>query len=591
MTDALRHRGPDGQGTWNNPGESLFFGHRRLAVIDLSPAAAQPMHLGNRYTIVYNGEIYNYMELKAQLQQEGASFSTGSDTEVILQGFHYWGASLVHQLDGMFAFAIWDEQEKTLFLARDRFGEKPLFYHFDGEGRFHFASEMKAFWAAGVSRLPDPAAVTFFLATGKSNPALSAENTFYQQLYQVPPASYCSVRKGNDALLLERTIYWDIDKQVTWKGTDADAVQQFSQLLEDSVYKRLRADVPCGSSLSGGVDSGSIAFFMSQLMQQPYSGFSAVFPGYEKDESVSIAALREQLAINSVLVHPDANELNDQLDGMLYHQEEPVGSASVFAQYLVYAAARKTGVTVLLDGQGADELLGGYESTTHWYLQELWRKDKTAAREAVKRFRNNGWRGPWGWKNYMAAWFPAAAQNALIRKEKHTITATPFLHPDLETDFPYEVLYKPLVTGLNDLLYDELTRSRLPELLRYADRNSMAFGREIRLPFLQPDLVSFTFSLPASLKVRDGYRKWILRQAMHQKLPDKIVWQVGKIGFEPPQASWMQHSLIRDRIRESRKKLVEKGWLTSKVLDAPFQPATAFDANNYDWRHLVLASL
>lgn len=590
MADSLAHRGPDGEGYWTNPAGRVHLGHRRLAIIDLSPAAAQPMHLSARYTIVYNGEVYNHPVLRQELSAKGFVFHTRSDTEVILAAFACWGPACVEKFDGMFAFALWDEEQQVLTLARDRFGQKPLYYCRDANGRLLFASEMKAFWETGFPKKPETNAMLYFLATGKATSPLSPENSFYENIYQVPAAHSLQYHLETDELLLTR--YWDIDRITQYAGTAANAVAAIGTALETSVQQSLLADVPCGSTISGGIDSASIAFSAGRHFGSGYPGFSAIFPGFEKDESAAIAGVAAHLGINSHTVVPDAEALDRDFDRFMYLQEEPVGSASVFAQHLVCRLAKETGVKVLLDGQGADELLGGYDNSIAWYLQSLWRSGHWQLfRHEKQAFRKNGWQLPFDLANRAAALFPAAAQAALERRERKRIAALPFVSGDLKAAFPAALIEKPLVITLNDLLYDELTRSRLPELLRYADRNSMAFGREFRLPFLNRELAELAFFLPAGYKLRDGFRKWALRAAMDGKLPAATVWQKSKTGFEAPQLLWMQHSALRERVQEARKKLVADGFLDRKILAQPLQPAASYQRDNADWRQLMLASL
>ncbi|WP_290798006.1 asparagine synthase (glutamine-hydrolyzing) [Flavihumibacter sp. UBA7668] len=593
MAEALAHRGPDGAGFWEDDSARVFFGHRRLSVIDLSPGAAQPMHYAGRFTILYNGEIYNYKELRTDLLHRGYTFQTESDTEVILAAYQEFGADCVKQLDGMFAFAIWDAVQSELFLARDRMGEKPLFFCWQG-GRLLFASEMKAFWAVGVPKEPDPHQLLLYLGAGVTGIPLRAEQSFYSGIFQLPPAhtalySYVSGVWGE--LILSR--YWDLTRPVPpdrchptgdhlprWMG-------EFEDLLKASVRKRLRSDVPVGSSLSGGVDSSSIAAMVKELGVGKWTGFSAVFPGFERDESALIGELASRLNIQSQTCTPTAADLLKDLDRLLFHQEMPVESASALVQYKVMQLAAEQGVTVLLDGQGADELLGGYPSYIHWFLQEKWRSGPRAAfLKERTAFTEHGWKEGWGWRNRLAAWFPQAAQEQLIKKQAASVRRIPYVNQEyVSAALRTEDLFKPFVTSLNDILYFDLTMGRLPELLRYADRNSMAFGREIRLPYLDPALMEFVFSLPAEFKMRDGYTKWILRQSMNNRLPASIAWQKKKIGYEPPQTDWMKAPGVQEFVLQSRQELVDKGILQKRYLDRPYTGTAA------DWRVLVLGRL
>jgi asparagine synthase (glutamine-hydrolysing) len=595
MTRALAHRGPDGEGFWKDETARVYFGHRRLSVIDLSPGAAQPMHYAGRFTILYNGEIYNYKELRTDLVRKGYAFQTDSDTEVILAAYQEFGTDCVKQLDGMFAFVIWDADQSELFMARDRMGEKPLFFCWQ-QDRLLFASEMKALWAVGVPKEPDPHQLLLFLGAGVTGIPLRAEQSFYSGIVQLPPAhtalySYSSGVWGE--LVLSR--YWDLIRRGGWApdrwhptgGHLPRRMGEFEDLLKTSVRKRLRSDVPVGSSLSGGVDSSSIAAIVKELGVGNWTGFSAVFPGFDRDESAAIRELTSQLNIQSQTCTPTAADLLKELDRFLFHQEMPVESASALVQYKVMQLAAEKGVTVLLDGQGADELLGGYPSYIHWFLQETWR---TGTRAAFKKertaFTQHGLTGGWGWRNRLAAWFPQAAQEQLIKKQAASVRRIPYINQEyVSAALRTEDLFKPFVTSLNDLLYFDLTMGRLPELLRYADRNSMAFSREIRLPYLDPALMEFVFSLPAEFKMRDGYTKWILRQSMTNRLPASIAWQTKKIGYEPPQADWMKALGVQEMVLQSRQELVDKGILQKRYLDRPYSGSAA------DWRVLVLGRL
>jgi asparagine synthase (glutamine-hydrolysing) len=591
MTNALLHRGPDAAGFWCNATQKIHFGHRRLSVIDTSAAADQPMHYGGRYSIIYNGEIYNYIELRSSLRNLGYHFTTASDTEVILAAFAHYGAECLQFFDGMFALAIWDEQENRLFLARDRFGEKPLFFFTDGD-RFLFASEMKSLWAVGTPRETDPDYALLFLATGRTSFPLAQERTCYSKISQLAPASYMWLNGGDEGRFSGTPVrYWDIDTRQQFTGTVNEARAALSDHLRKSVAKRLRADLPVGCSLSGGLDSTTIAAMVSVQYTNQLQSFSAVFKGFEKDESAAIDAFTAELGILGRQVSPNAEDLLQQFDQLLWHQEEPIGSASVFAQYRVFELAKAFGITVLLDGQGADEVLAGYPQYIPWFLQEQWRAGKFAAFVLARRaFRKNGQTFSWGIKNYLAALFPQAAQSHLMRRELMHIEQMRFIHPDYIAGFSGEAfLHKPLVTNLNDLLYFDTAMGKLQELLRYADRNSMAFGREVRLPFLQHELVQFIFSLPAEFKMNQGFTKWVLRSSMEKILGPAITWQPRKIAFEPPQLAWMNNGLVKERISAAQKTLVHNGILDKKILQQP----VVVTAHNHQilWRYWVLASL
>ncbi len=602
MTDAIAHRGPDGEGQWSNEKNTVHLGHRRLSIIDLSNAAAQPMLYAERYHIVHNGEIYNYLEIRSFLQNKGYSFTTQSDTEVILAAYDFWKEKCLQQFDGMFAFAIWDEKEQKFFAARDRFGEKP-FYYYEDEQHFIFASEMKALWAIGIEKNMDNKMLLNYITLGHVQNCVDKEQTFFEGIYSLPPAHYLTYTPGIEQLSRINR-YWSLDKEARIEVSPADAVEKFAELLNNSVKRRLRSDVPVGSSLSGGLDSSTIAFVIKGLQKKTngqahgagsLQTFSATFPGFVNDESSYIGLVSEHLHIRNHQTKPSAIDLVQDFEKLCFHQEEPFSSSGVFAQYKVFQLAKEQQVKVLLDGQGADEILGGYPKYIHWYLQEVLSRHKLGATQVERTaFRNNNQPFHWDIKNILAAFLPSHAAMQLEKREyKKTITH-PFIDPgflDLLKHQEWIGIHKPIVTKLNDILHFNTTEMGLEELLRFADRNSMAHGREVRLPFLNHELVEFVFSLPAQLKMHEGWTKFILRKAMDKKLPDEIVWRKDKVGFEPPQKKWMQDHALQDYIQEARRKLVGAGILTKKILDKSIDPLPAHADKNYDWRYLCAAQL
>jgi len=276
----------------------------------------------------------------------------------------------------------------------------------------------------------------------------------------------------------------------------------------------------------------------------------------------------------------------------MYYQEEPLQSSSVLTQFLVYQSAKKNNVTVLLDGQGADEILGGYKKYPQWYLQQVFNSNTSAFFKEKKLLEQNDFLDKWSWRNYAAALFPDKAALSLQKKAIGQQNHQPFLNKDFLAKYQNaDTLQKPVIKQLEDILYYNTFNVGLPELLRYADRNSMAHSREVRLPFLFHELVEFTFSLPASYKIRDGFTKWILRKSIQQYISAEIVWQRGKIGFEPPQKPWMQNNEIQQRIMSARERLVKENVLIPKILQTAIQPRSAHESNNYDWRYLCAAEM
>lgn len=593
MNACMRHRGPDGEGyyAWNDEKTWVHFAHNRLSVLDTTAASAQPFRYQDRYSLVYNGEIYNYRELRKDLEAEGYAFRTQGDTEVVAAAFAKWGEHCVDRFDGMFAFGIWDEREKTFFAARDRFGEKPFFYHYDSAGRtLHFASGIGALLKAGIPNEPNYALLYDYLTLGHTRQVHWPENTFYQRVFQLPPSHRLSFRIGKgEAPVVER--YFDLDKETVNPIGEQEALEQFADLLRTSVQKRMRADVKTGTSLSGGLDSSAITALCHALSNETYThqAFSAVFPGFEKDESAYIADMERSFGLLVHRVSPTADDCAESLSQLIRDQEEPFGSASVFAQWKVFETAKKQGVTVLLDGQGADEALGGYTKYTHWYLQEMIRVHGRAwADEQAEAYRRNGFLEEWGWKNRAAAAFPALAAMALAKRARDRQTKARQIRSEFrKAHADPDAVFKPVVEKLNDIQYHDLMTMGLEELLRYADRNSMAHSREVRLPFLSHELVQFVISLPASFRMRNGFTKWILRQAMDHVLPASIAWRTGKTGFEPPQKAWMQTPAVHELIHAGRRKLVDRKILDPSVLQTPIVPSDAHEAGNFDFRCMV----
>jgi asparagine synthase (glutamine-hydrolysing) len=591
MATALSHRGPDGNGTFINT--QIGLAHTRLSIIDLSQNAAQPMHYLDKYTIVFNGEIYNYKELKHSLQLKGYQFYNESDTEVILAAYDFYKDDCVNYFDGMFAFAIYNNVTNTVFCARDIFGEKP-FYYFLNKELFAFASEMKALWAIGIDKHTNETMMAQYLCKGSVQLANNKSSTFYDNILSLPPAHAAVYDITTQTLTIKR--YYDIDKETTSNISENEATDKINYLLTNSVSKRLRSDVPVGCSLSGGIDSSTIAYLINnQNNHQGFKTFSAVFPGFEKDESELIKTLSKQLNFETNFTTPTANDLISDFEKISYHQEEPVASASVLAQYKVYELAATNNTKVLLDGQGADEAFAGYTKYIHWYLQELLYKNKFSECETQKKLlQQNNIDFNWNFKNYFAAYMPSYAAYALEKKASNKIMHNTIITKDvmnIVTENKAFSIYKPTVTKLNDILYHNCMEQGLEELLRYADRNSMAHGVEVRLPFLNKELVQFVFSLPSHFKINNGFTKSILRKTMQHKIPDAILWNPIKTGFEPPQKTWMVDKTVQDLIHESKKKLVQQKILKPVMLTKKIIATGAHEENNFDWRVLSLGSV
>jgi len=591
MTDALSHRGPDGEGYWEAVTGNVLFGHRRLSILDLSEAAAQPFHYLERYVILHNGEVYNYLELKDELKKKGYLFRSQTDTEVLAAAFDCWREECVDHFDGMFSFAIWDEKEKELFVARDRFGEKPFHYVFDHNKKiFVFASEIKALWRLGLGREFNRKMLFNFLTIGYTDNPNQPDETFYETVKKLPPACFLKVR-FQDELLVEVEKYWDIDlENETGSMSENDATQKFHELFTRSITRRLRSDVPLGTSLSGGLDSSSIASVICKLAGKGFQTFSVIFPGFEKNEEKYIDDISRYFSLQSFKTAVRNEEIPQLFLKLIQCHDEPFGSAGALPQYKVFELAKLNSVKVLLDGQGADETLAGYEKYYKWYWQELFRNRRLMKSKELEKAKSLGVSETFGIKNVLSSLFPDFASVFLERQYLlHALK-----QEDLTKEFvrfqSKEAYYTtPTIFSLNGVLYYNTCMHGLEELLRYADRNSMAHGREVRLPFLDHELVEFLFSLPSDFKIREGWTKWILRKTMESTLPSQITWRKEKVGLEPPQVSWMSLPAVQAMIHEAKGKLVREKILKAEVMNKKIEPAGAYDKNNFDWRYLVCA--
>lgn len=495
----------------------------------------------------------------------------------------------------MFAFAIWDEQEKILFAARDRFGEKP-FYYTATSNTFLFASEMKALWSAGVNKSVDEKMMLNYVTLGYVQNPADKSQTFFRNIFSLPPSHF--IRLSLNPFLIHVEQYWDIDKQYTQKVSEAQASEKLMQMLTDSIRFRLRSDVEVGSSLSGGLDSSTIAALVQQELgaeAKNFKTFSAVFPGFIKDESAFIQDISRKFKLQNFTVHPNPFDFLDDLQKLAWHQEEPFPSSSIYAQYKVFELAKQHEVKVLLDGQGADETLAGYHKYIHWFLQEVLSRHRFKKfRHEKLAFQKNHVAVKWDLRNVIAAFLPSHVAIALEKAEYKRIIHHPSINRALiahSKGREWEGVHKPIITKLNDILYFNTMRNGLEELLRFADRNSMAHGREVRLPFLQHHLVSFAFSLPSTLKINNGYPKWILRKTMENRLPDSIVWRTDKTGYEPPQKLWMESAGVQDFIHESKKKLISEQILKPSAINKKIKPMDAHLPDNFDWRYISASML
>jgi len=543
----MAHRGPDGEGYWASPDDRFFLGHRRLSIIDLSEQAAQPMTDGRgELVITYNGEIYNYLEVRAELRQLGHAFRTESDTEVILAAYREWGEACLDRFNGMFAFALYDMPRRRLFCARDRYGEKPFLFVAKSDC-FAFASEYKA-----LLQLPDVSLEydEFRLLRGLHNASMGLDadrQTVFNDIQQLLPAEAMTV----DVDTLEYTIrhYWDLQPREEYaRLSEADAFALFGELLTDSVRLRLRSDVPVGSCLSGGLDSSAIVCLVRQklLPDGEYHTFTGRFPGTSADEWRYAEEVVNAARVTSHVVEPTADGFAAELAEFMWYNELPVGSSSQYAQWCVFRLAREHGVTVLLDGQGADELLGGYEQYFRFYLdalRETGQVDRLKAEEPQIRARYPLALAPPA--RALRDRLPFGVRRWLSHRLGKGTNMLYGLKPDVARRVAEENRRDRVERfhALGSALYQDSFGMYLTTLLRYGDRNSMAHSREVRLPFCDHRLAELALSVPPQHLMGEAQTKRLLRESMRDILPENIRARWNKQGFRPPQESWFQGEL------------------------------------------------
>jgi asparagine synthase (glutamine-hydrolysing) len=600
MTDSIAHRGPDGEGHWISENSQVGFGHRRLSIIDLSQDANQPMHYSDRYTIVFNGEIYNYIELKEMLSKKGYTFKTKSDTEVLMALYDHKKESCLPLLDGMFSFAIYDKEENEIFIARDRFGEKPFYYsHVPGK-YFLFGSEMKSLWAAGIKKEVNNRMLFSFLSYGSVHNQEDHSETFYQKCTSLPHSHYCILNIQKCQMSIKK--YYDIDPEnLNHSITENQAKETFRELLYTSVTRRLRSDVSVGSSLSGGLDSSLVVCAIDELKKsthQKQNTFSAVFPGFAKDERQYMDFVINKTNVSPHFITPTAEGMADDLENVFKYQEEPFGSASIYVQYCVMQLAKENNIKVLLDGQGADEYLAGYPSYFTQYFNDL-RINYPAMyplqyKQYVELNKGNTFNPilKKDLKYYIRSRIPGVLMPAkkafyYYNQKKFSFFSNEFFQDNVKKNFPPEQNFN----NLNAVLYQSIYQGDLQNLLRYCDRNSMSQSREVRLPFLYHELVDFVFSLPPYLKMNMGWTKWILRKSFEDLLPEQITWRKDKIGYEPPKKNWLENKRIINLINESKIKLFEQNVISKKEYENNISNEFFTAGRNKTWNLLMAGTL
>jgi asparagine synthase (glutamine-hydrolysing) len=529
MTDVIAHRGPDGEGHYLKG--TVALGHRRLSIIDLSDMASQPMIDTNTgCALVFNGEIYNHIELRKQLIKAGYTFTSRSDTEVVLKAYLQWGADCVSHFNGMWSFAILDPRQGIIFCSRDRFGEKP-FYFIELGNVLAFGSEIRQLLSLLPNVSVDRSTVLGFIHNRIAEPL---DRTFYSRIRKLQAGHNLTIDIKTRHVRIEKYYSLELDPTASHLGLDA-ALERFSELLNSSIKMRLRSDVEVGTCLSGGLDSSAIATIASQIYRedsgQNFSAITAISEDPSSDESNFAKMVVEHSQLKWHTVRPEYSDFRNLIEKVVVAQEEPFSSASVLMQYIVMEKAHSLGIPVLLDGQGGDEALLGYHKYFATGLMHSFQNNGIL--EGMKFARGVAKNGDQGAikqliLNVAIQSIPNVRKFALQKQNKL------FIAPQASR----------LKTGDTKSLFamqkEELFESNLPPLLRYEDKNSMAHSIETRLPFLDPEFVRFAVSLNSRLKMDRGWGKLILRQAMDGKMPDQVTWRKSKLGFVAPESKWMK---------------------------------------------------
>lgn len=620
MTDAIAHRGPDSDGHWIDPEAGIALGHRRLAIVDLSPTGYQPMvSASERFVTIFNGEIYNFLELKEELcsRDPALTFRGTSDTEIMLAAFEQWGVmASIQRFTGMYAFALWDRKEEILYLARDRMGEKPLYYGWVGN-TFLFGSELEALaehpdWRGEVNRDA--------LALLMRHNYIPAPYSIYRDIHKLPPASMLTLHDPQGGTLPEPETYWSIkDVAETWKtnafyGSDEEAINQLETILKDAVSKQMIADVPLGAFLSGGIDSSTIVALMQAQSSQPVKTFSVGFAEENYDEAPYARAVAEHLGTDHTEVYVTPQDALDVIPQLPTLYDEPFADPSQIPTFLIAGVARRA-VTVCLSGDGGDELFAGY--SRYFRTQKAYNKLNRIPAWAQSMSANMLLAMPefaWDMAHAASRRLKPDAHHVPTRKLHKWLTMMPIQAPETLYHLQFSHIIEPgkLVLGANGLdtvFTDQQRWADVPDVFHHmtyldmsaylpddvlvkVDRAAMAVSLETRVPLLDHHVVEFASRIPLDMKVRNGQGKWILRQLLYRYVPPTMVDRP-KAGFGVPIDTWLRRDL-----REWAEALLDptrlknEGFFNTELVQKKWQEhlSGAHDHQYYLWNILMFQS-
>ena len=544
MRNVLRHRGPDDEGLWHAhfDGGSAALAHTRLAILDLTDSGRQPMwDSKKRYCIVYNGEVYNYQELRKALEKEGFLFKTRTDTEVVLYAYIKYGVDCLERFNGMFAFVVWDNQKKSFFCARDRLGIKPFYFRWQ-DNRFYFASEIKALLLT-LNHGPglNLTAVYDYLSLGLMH---HKQQTFFEDIHQLPAG--CFLLLDRSGLSIQR--YWNLTRQSAGCEHDPD-LNELKRLFSDAVQLRLRSDVPVGILLSGGLDSSSITALAARYNGTSPAAFSLKFDNGDFDESAHAKMVASHCNATLRLLKPQGQGLWEELDTLIKAQDAPTHAPEVYSNWCMMRAVARCNIKVLLSGQGGDELFAGYNWYPKYLLASLARKGKlySLLRECIQLPKNFPNRNTGGYLMLMGTMVHALLPLSLKLRMKPELGCMDIIlrqqiRSNLrDRDVDNLRLLDP--AGLEEKLAHDLNYCNIPHYLHYEDANSMVFGIEERVPFLDHRLVEWAHRLTGWRKIRNGVSKLPLRNIMKEFLPEQVVNRKDKMGLSAPRDQWLRDEL------------------------------------------------
>jgi len=546
INNLATHRGPDGEGYYHD--KNLSFGHRRLAIIDLTENGHQPMSYNEDFIITFNGEIYNYIELKKELQNVGHRFQSSSDTEVILASYAEWGEECVKKFNGQWAFAIHDKKRNIVFASRDRFGIKPLYYTIIDDN-FIFGSEIKQVIHFQNKNKLNMKILMDYLVVGFEE---HSDETFFDGVFKLKQSH--NLVYDLESHTFKDYKYYNIEQKINLNDFSIDSsIDEYKNKLIESIKLRLRSDVEVGTCLSGGLDSSAIAAISSKeyktASDKNFLAFHAQTSEKNRDESNYAKKVANNFNIDLKILKMDNYSFFEKIDELIYTQEEPFSSTSIFMQYFIMEESSKNGCKVLLDGQGGDETLLGYERYYPAYFKSL---------NAIRRFKEF----IYSISNSNMNFFKIIAYILYFSFSNIRLFILWLKNKGIKKKY-FDLISKKLIIknsnaykNIFELQYIEIYNTQLSRLLKYEDKNSMRNSVETRLPFIDYNVLETALSLKPASKIYNGWTKYILRMSMSNILPEDVVWRKNKIGFEAPQKTWIESNIL-----EIKKQILESAIL------------------------------